>query len=461
MTGRAGKLVVLASLYFSQGLPFGLFTQALPVLLRARGASLPAVSLSGLLAAPWALKFLWAPLLDRAGARGRGRRRVLLGLQAASALVAAGLALVPFGADLRPLFGAVVVANLFAATQDVATDALAIDLLGPEERGLGNGVQVAGYRLGMVVGGGALLAAFATLGWAGTFAAVCALLLVATVPLALLRAPEATVARVVAAAPRGGSGPTEPLAPPGDAVEPGLRGVFRRPGVWGWLALVASFKAFEAFGAAMVRPFLVDRGFDLAAVGWALGTVGSVASLAGALGGGALVNRLGRRRSLLAFGLAQSACLGAFAVAAVAGASRPHLVALCGLEHLAGGMATAALFTAMMDACRPETAATDYTVQACANVAANGAASALSGFVAERAGYGVHFAVAAALGALAAAFAGLARPHPSWARWGGEPGRAGATGAGEPGRAGATPGARERTRNGGPTARAAGGGDDR
>ncbi|HEU4412467.1 MAG TPA: MFS transporter [Polyangiaceae bacterium] len=420
---RAGKIVLLTSLYFSQGLPFGLFTQALPVLLRTRGASLPAVSLSSLLAAPWALKFLWAPLLDRPGARGAGRRRVLLGLQVVSALVPAALAFTPVGADLTPLFVGVVFANLCAATQDVATDALAIDLLGPDERGLGNGVQVAGYRLGMIVGGGALLAAFEYLGWPLTFGVVCALLLAATLPLLLAGAPALPAASPPAlpyrAPPPGGPSPAAPegAAEGFAAGEPGLAGFFRRPGVWAWLAFVASFKAFEALGAAMLRPFLVDRGFGLADIGWALGTVGASTSLGGALAGGLLVNRLGRRGALVAFGLAQSACLGAFALAALRGASGPTLVALCGLEHAAGGMATAALFTVMMDACRPESAATDYTVQACANVAANGAAAALSGFVAERAGYAAHFALAAAFGALAALFAGLLRPHRSWARW--------------------------------------------
>ncbi len=428
MTRRgAGKIALLTSLYFSQGLPFGLFTQALPVLLRSRGASLPAVSLSGLLMAPWALKFLWAPLLDRAGARGAGRRRVIVVLQLASALVAAALAFVPVGADLTPLFVGVVVANLCAATQDVATDALAIDLLGPDERGLGNGVQVAGYRLGMIAGGGALLAAFELLGWPATFGIVSALLLAATLPLAFWRDRAEPAAPAAIGLPYRGPPPPGPPSTGDEAPagEPGIGGFFRRPGVWPWLAFVASFKAFEAFGAAMLRPFLVDRGFGLADIGLAFGTVGSTASLGGALCGGLLVNRLGRRRSLVLFGVAQSACLGGFALAAFAGASRPALVALCGAEHLAGGMATAALFTVMMDACRPEFAATDYTMQACANVIASGVASTLSGFAAERAGYGAHFAVAASLGALAAIFAGLLRPHPSWARWGGRRGGAG------------------------------------
>ena len=72
------------------------------------------------------------------------------------------LASVGPGGSLRPLLGAVVLLNLLAATQDIATDGLAVDMLEPPERGLANGVQVAGYRVGMIVGGGALLILFAT-----------------------------------------------------------------------------------------------------------------------------------------------------------------------------------------------------------------------------------------------------------------------------------------------------------
>ena len=71
---NARKLGLLASLYVCQGLPFGFFTQALPVLLRKQGVSLEAIGLSSLLALPWALKFVWAPLVDRYFWPGVGRR---------------------------------------------------------------------------------------------------------------------------------------------------------------------------------------------------------------------------------------------------------------------------------------------------------------------------------------------------------------------------------------------------
>ena len=40
------KLVLLGSLYLAQGLPYGFFTQALPVLLRESGMSLPLIGLA-------------------------------------------------------------------------------------------------------------------------------------------------------------------------------------------------------------------------------------------------------------------------------------------------------------------------------------------------------------------------------------------------------------------------------
>jgi hypothetical protein len=47
--------------------------------------------------------------------------------------------------------------NLIAATQDIATDGLAVSRLALCLRGLGNSVQVIGYKIGMVLGGGVLL----------------------------------------------------------------------------------------------------------------------------------------------------------------------------------------------------------------------------------------------------------------------------------------------------------------
>ena len=81
-------LAVLLTLYFAQGLPSGFITQALPAILRSYDVSLEMIGWSGLLLAPWALKFLWAPVVDRYFSPKLGRARSwILPLQLISAMI--------------------------------------------------------------------------------------------------------------------------------------------------------------------------------------------------------------------------------------------------------------------------------------------------------------------------------------------------------------------------------------
>ena len=89
-------LVLLAALYLAQGLPYGFFTQALPVLMRDAGYSLTAISAPSLLFVPWALKFLWAPWVDRWGSgKPNHRKRWILVCVFAVMVVLAITALFP------------------------------------------------------------------------------------------------------------------------------------------------------------------------------------------------------------------------------------------------------------------------------------------------------------------------------------------------------------------------------
>ncbi len=385
-------MLLLGSLYLSQGLPFGFFTQALPVLLREQGMPLPKISLASLLSLPWAFKFAWAPLVDAVQAPRLGRRRaVILPLQLGAALALAALALAGSPEATGLLFGAVLLVNLCAATQDIATDGLAVELLSPSERGLGNGLQVGAYRVGMIIGGGVMLWVFARSGWGTAFVGLAAILLVATVPVALYR----ETAAVAVQAPR------LELAL--------LKTAFLRPGLPRWLPVLALYKSGEWFATAMLRTFFADAGVTLEELGTMLGLVGFFAGFVGAMAGGALTPVLGRRRALLLFGALQTAAIASFALATVS-PTRAIFYAVTVAEHLCSGMATAALFTAMMDFSREEEAGTDYTVQASVVVIATGAASALSGLSAQTLGYGGHFLAAAGLSLLGVAAVLLYRP---------------------------------------------------
>lgn len=371
------KLGLLGSLYFSQGLPFGFFS-AMPAILRDQGFSLPSIGHFSLLSLPWALKFLWAPLVDRYGSRTVGDRRVwIIPLQ----ILAVGLLFLLSGYDLvrtlPVLLAGVFAANFLAATQDIATDALAVDLLSYRERGLGNGIQVAGYRVGMIVGGGPLVLILTSWGWSSTFRIMAVLLAVASIPILVYREPRRARDQKT------------------DRLSEAALDFIARPRIWYWLIPLMLYKAGDAMGTAMLKPLLIDVGVTVAQNAKMVSIVGYAAGLLGALAGGYGASRLGRRRAVIVFGVFQSLAVALYILPAFwkhwdlpLTTERWILLYLfCGVEHFAGGTATVALFTLMMDYCRPKTAATDYTLQASLVVIATLFAGTISGEVAQRIGY--------------------------------------------------------------------------
>jgi PAT family beta-lactamase induction signal transducer AmpG len=151
-------MLLFAALCMSEGAPIGFIWWALPTKLRAAGVELPEIAtLTSLLVLPWALKVLWAPLVDILARRWSLRAWIL------SAQFLMGISLLPlFFLDLRADFltlGAVLLLHaLFAATQDVAIDALCIRSTQPQERGAINGwIQAGMLTSRSLLGGGTLI----------------------------------------------------------------------------------------------------------------------------------------------------------------------------------------------------------------------------------------------------------------------------------------------------------------
>lgn len=375
---RTHRLALLGTLYFSQGLPFGFFTLALPIVLRQRGTDLATIGASTVLLLPWALKFLWGPLVDRYGSR----RAWILPLQVGTVVTLGALAIVNPSTDLGALVVGMGIVTLLASTQDVATDALAVSLLAPDDRGIGNGLQVGAYRLGMIVGGSAVLVVYSRLGQPVAFGMMAVLLAVATLPVATLReGPRVAPLRF---------DPTELV-----------RGLLALGPAW--ILALASYKAGDAAASGMLKTLLVDAGWTIDGLGLLFGLGGSTAGLAGALIGGWLTDQVGRSRAVVGFGVVQACVLASYTVLAASDAGIPVASAVVLTEHVVSGMATVSLFAAMMDRCRVGHEATDYTLQACVVVLASGLIGALAGRFAQEVGYVGHFAVCAAVSAVGVA----------------------------------------------------------
>lgn len=141
-------------MYFAQGIPQGLLGIALPAWLASQGAS--AADIANYLAVitlPWAFKLVTGPLMDRYEFLPMGRRRPwVIAAQLGLSLSLLALMLVEDPSSeigLLTLIGLLV--NSFAATQDVATDGMSIDLTPVREQGRLNAFMSFGKAIGWAV----------------------------------------------------------------------------------------------------------------------------------------------------------------------------------------------------------------------------------------------------------------------------------------------------------------------
>ncbi|QSQ17810.1 MFS transporter [Myxococcus landrumensis] len=394
----SSRLALLGVLYFVQGMPFGFQATALPVYLREQGVSLTTLGFVGVLALPWGLKALWAPLVDRYHSSRLGRRRSwILPMQAGLTLtcVAAGM-LTSEGGSLHLLLGLILVMNLFAATQDIAVDGLAVDMLRPEELGLGNSVQVVGYKLGMLTGGGLLVWASKYLGWPGLFLSMAALCAVAFVVTLFAREVPPRESSAESASER----TSERLS--WAQWWEHIRTLVTGPGV-GWLLLfIGTYKLGETMADVLYKPFLVDAGIPSWRIGQWVGTWGNVASIVGSIAGGVLAMRmpmlgaLGLTASLRVFPLVGRWWLASH------GVSDAGVIGVTLAEELVGGALTTVMFAFMMSRVDRSIGATHYTLLASIEVWGKAPAGPIAGWLADSThglgwGYAPVFLLGAAL----------------------------------------------------------------
>lgn len=363
-------LGALGLLYTSQGIPFGFATEYLPVALREQGYSYTAIAALGWLQLPWQLKVLWSKAADQP-ALVRLTREVLLGVQCLLAMAVAAFAIRPLAGNPRLWFALTFGCALLASTQDVFVDAFAVRVLPPEARGLGNTAQVAGYRLGMLLGGAALLLLTGALGERSTLLA-CAGFVLATSVGAFAASGHAGVSAVGDVVPTGPPLPLRALAR--HMLAPGARTV---------LATALVFKLGLHMASGLLKPMAVDFGWSRQEIGAAVVLFGSIGALTGAALGGVLHRRLGEPRALFAAMIAQALTCLPLVLVAHLGAPRALTTAVVFAEHFASGFGTTVLFAALMTATRPADAGVHYTVLTGANALAIGLGSMLGGGVAD------------------------------------------------------------------------------
>jgi len=351
---------------FSSGLPLGLIWIALPVWLTYRGVDIKTIGLFSLAQAPWTFKFLWAPLMDRYRLPALGRKRSWMIV--CQIFLFAGIALLASqAADPRVVKVAALAVFIafWSASQDIAIDGYAVEVLERAEQGLAVGARVALYRAATLIAGALAITVGERIGWTWVFWGLAFLF----VPLMaiVVWSPEPAVA-----AP-----PPRTLR---DAVFDPLLDIFRRSRAVQIIGFLLLYKFGENLATALTRPFLIQKCYSPEDVGLATATIGLVAIIAGTFFGGLMSERIGLGRALWLFGVIQAVgFLGYVAVdrltpgAPCAGGAHPlgmtqplaHRLTMYGaiaVENSCQAMATGAFGVLLLRLTQKQFSATQYAL---------------------------------------------------------------------------------------------------
>ncbi len=369
------RIAIIMVLGFASGLPAPLVFSNLSIWLRDVGVSRTEIGLFALVATPYAINFLWAPLVDRLNlpffTRRLGRRRgwaLFTQILLVAALV--GLSLTDPGRDLYAVALACVLVSFVSATQDVVIDAYRIDVLEPEKYGAGSAAAIWGWHLGgTLVGGAGGLYLAAAFGWniaylllAGTLVIGMAAVLLAPEPPGPAPLDRAGEQRVDdALRDRVGSLAAAAAWLYGAAVAPFLDFMKRR----GWLLIlvfVFVFKLGDALLGRMSGVFYRELGFELTQIADVAKVYGLAANAVGILVGGFLVHRVGTLKALFVGGLAAAATNLTYSWLALAGQDMGVFTIAVIADSFTGGLATVAFVAYLSNLCSIAYSATQYAL---------------------------------------------------------------------------------------------------
>lgn len=366
------RLFTLCVLYVAQGIPWGFTATTIPAYLADRGLGRETISVAlAMTTLPYSFKWVWGPIIDAFTLPRLGRRRpwILLAQLLMALTLGALIAIPDLTADLRLLAYVILIHTVFNALQDVAVDALAIDLLDEAERGRTNGLMYAAKYGGGFIGGAGLSNVIA---WAGFEAAVIVLIVML---LAIMLVPLLVPERA----------PIDDGPPGAYLVRDGISGTPRHPGALGDRvralgAVLRSLADVFAVRSAFVTAVLVlginfalgvvtANGFKLfiGRLGWApddyanLVGLGLLVGACASVVGGFLADVVGHRRLVAIGSLVMAAGWAAFGLAEPLWDHAWLVYASAILQTLATAVMTVSLFALCMDVAWAPTAASQFT----------------------------------------------------------------------------------------------------
>lgn len=356
-------MAAILLLGFASGLPFALIGDPFRAWMTKAQLNLSTIGWFSWASLPYSLKFLWSPLLDRYIPPFLGRRRgwmVITQISLIAVILAIAVQMATITAlptdqralNLQLLALTALVLAFLSATQDIAIDAYRADVLEERETGAGASFTILGYRVALLLTGWIAFNLADQITWQWVYVVMA--LLMGVGGFTSVWSPE----------------PVERDRPPEtlrQAVVLPLQEFVQR---LGWksalltLIFIILFKLGDAMVAQMAIPFLGGKGlgFSDSDIGNIRQGLGLVATIVGALAGGAVLSRIGINRSLWVFGGLQAVSNLGYYILAVIGKNYPAMVLAINVENFCGGLGTAGFLGFLISLCNPRFSATQFAL---------------------------------------------------------------------------------------------------
>ena len=358
-------------LYIAQSIPSSFFATALQVMMREANYSLATIGLLQLVKLPWVVKFLWSPLVDRHCLTGRDFRRCIVFSEIVYAIFIILAGHLNVTDNLYLIIFMVMLSLVASATQDIATDALAILMHTGRDKSMVNSMQSMGSFGGALIGSGVLLLVLHQFGWHMVTPFLGVFVLLMLIP--LLRRKDLNIAQKDV---RQRARLTD------------FASFFIQRGIWRQIGFLLLYYASIIGILSMMRPWLVDLGYSMKEIGVMSGIIGTSSAFCASFGAGFIVRRIGIFTARILF-----ACFILLTTLYFLGLvmlGTPTTAMLYGgivLMWMSYGMATIVVYTSAMECVRPGREGTDFTVQTVLTHLSGIIMAGLSGAVADHFGY--------------------------------------------------------------------------
>ena len=369
--GRGIGLPMFFCLYIAQSIPSSFFATALQVMMREANYSLATIGLLQLVKLPWVVKFLWSPLVDRHCLTGRDFRRCIVVSEIVYAIFIILAGHLNVTDNLYLIIFMVMLSLVASATQDIATDALAILMHTGRDKSMVNSMQSMGSFGGALIGSGVLLLVLHQFGWHMVTPFLGVFVLLMLIP--LLRRKDLNIAQKDV---RQRARLTD------------FASFFVQRGIWRQIGFLLLYYASIIGILSMMRPWLVDLGYSMKEIGVMSGIIGTSSAFCASFGAGFIVRRIGIFTARILF-----ACFILLTTLYFLGLvmlGTPTTAMLYGgivLMWMSYGMATIVVYTSAMECVRPGREGTDFTVQTVLTHLSGIIMAGLSGAVADHFGY--------------------------------------------------------------------------